>query len=308
MTRRGSEGWDRPPGPGPGAVDVLIPTRNRPAELAVTLAGLAAQDGPDFDVVISDQSSHVPSWDHPAAEAMVRVLQAQGRQVRLLRHLPARGLAEHRHFLLGTARAPAVLFLDDDVWLEPGTLARLSAALEGSGAGFVGAAVQGLSYLGDRRPEEQEPFERWEGGRVHPERIRRGEPGFRRWTLHNAANLVHIASRLGLAAGEWQLYKVAWVGACVLYDRAALLACGGFGFWDQLPSAHAGEDVAVQWRVMERYGGAGLVPSGAVHLESPTTVSDRSADAAEILLGGTDADRPDPPPGHRRISEGEPHV
>ena len=289
MTRRHSGDWDRPPGTAVTALDVLIPTRNRPAELAVTLAGLAAQDGPDFDVVISDQSTQVPSWNHPAAEAMVRVLEAQGRRVRLLRHLPARGLAEHRHFLLEASAAPAVLFLDDDVWLEPGMLSRLAEALEQSGAGFVGAAVQGLSYLSDRRPEEQAPFELWEDGRVQPERVRRSQSGFSRWTLHNAANLVHIASRLGLAAGEWQLYKVAWVGACVLYDRAALLDSGGFGFWDQLPAAHAGEDVAAQWRVMERYGGAGLVPSGAVHLESPTTVSDRSADAAEILLGGSAA-------------------
>ncbi|MCC3278630.1 glycosyltransferase [Arthrobacter sp. zg-Y40] len=287
MTRRGSADWGLPSTPRPAAVDVLIPTRNRPAELAVTLAGLAAQDGPDFNVTISDQSTHVPSWNHPAAEAMVRVLEAQGHRVRLLRHLPARGLAEQRHFLLENAAAPAVLFLDDDVWLEPGMLAGLAGALASSGAGFVGAAVQGLSYLPDSRPDEEAPFELWDTGKVEPERIRRGEPGFERWTLHNAANLAHVASRLGLPAGEWQLYKVAWVGACVLYNRTALLDCGGFGFWDQLPPGHAGEDVAAQWRVMERYGGAGLVPSGAVHLESPTTVTDRTADAAEILLGGS---------------------
>ncbi|UWX97090.1 glycosyltransferase [Arthrobacter zhaoxinii] len=300
MTRRWSGDWAQPSGSGPAEVDVLIPTRNRPAELAVTLAGLAAQDGPDFSVVISDQSTDVPSWNHPAAEAMVRVLQAQGRTVRLLRHLPARGLAEQRHFLLGEAAAPLVLFLDDDVWLEPDMLVRLTAALEASGAGFVGAAVQGLSYLSDRRPEEQQPFQLWEDGRVQPERIRRGGPGFSRWTLHNAANLAHVASGLGIPTGDWQLYRIAWVGACVLYDRRALLACGGFGFWDQLPAGHAGEDVAAQWRVMERFGGAGMVPSGAVHLESPTTVSDRTADAAELLLGADGQDAPLSKPPQRR--------
>lgn len=288
MTRRGAADWARPPQPGTAAVDVLIPTRNRPAELAVTLAGLAAQDAPDFTVVISDQSTRTPSWNHPAGEAMVRVLEAQGRPVRLLRHLPARGLAEQRHFLLEQATAPLVLFLDDDVWLEPGTLALLAAALAESEAGFVGAAVQGLSYLRDRRPAEQEPFQVWPGRKVQPERIRRGKPGFERWPLHNAANMAHVASGLALQPGEWQLYKIAWVGACVLYDRAALLECGGFGFWDQLPPGHAGEDVAAQWRVMEKFGGAAVVPSGAVHLESPTTVTERTADAAQILLGGND--------------------
>ncbi|MFD0823297.1 glycosyl transferase, partial [Micromonospora zhanjiangensis] len=44
-------------------LDVLIPTRDRPAELAVILAGLAAQDRPaEFGVVVSDQSDGQPSW------------------------------------------------------------------------------------------------------------------------------------------------------------------------------------------------------------------------------------------------------
>ncbi|MUU71305.1 hypothetical protein GK109_08740 [Pseudarthrobacter sp. GA104] len=41
----------------PACRDVLTPTCNRPAELAVTLAGLAAQAEPAFAVVISDQST-----------------------------------------------------------------------------------------------------------------------------------------------------------------------------------------------------------------------------------------------------------
>jgi hypothetical protein len=34
---------------------------------------------------------------------------------------------------------------------------------------------------------------------------------------------------------------------------------------------------------MERRGGAGIVPSGAVHLEAPTTVPDRGHDAKERI-------------------------
>ena len=49
-------------------LDVLIPTRNRPAELAVTLSGLAAQEGvPGFGVVVSDQSDGDAAYRHPAA-------------------------------------------------------------------------------------------------------------------------------------------------------------------------------------------------------------------------------------------------
>ncbi|WP_049822196.1 glycosyltransferase [Arthrobacter sp. H41] len=284
MTRWSGE-WGLPAAQVDPEMDVLIPSFTRSAELAVTLAGLAAQDGIDFRVVVSDQTEDAPAYDHPAVQAIIRVLRAQGTQVLLERHLPRRGLAEHRSFLLGISSAPFVLFLDNDVWLEPGTLLRLCSALRSAGCGFIGSAVQGLSYLDDERPSERVELEFWEGGEVLPERIRQDAEGFPRWKLHNAANLVHAAQGLDLDPGSWRLYKVAWVGGCVLFDREALVNCGGFGFWEDLPDAHAGEDVAAQWRVMERYGGAGILPSGAVHLESPTTVTDRTIDAASVVHG-----------------------
>lgn len=283
MSRRWSGEWGRPASARRPALDVLIPSYGRTSELAVTLAGLAGQDGPDFSVTLSDQSSE-PVWDEPSVSAMVRVLRAQGREVNLERNLPRRGVAQQRHFLLQCSSAPAVLFLDNDVWLEPGMIARMHAALEEAGCGFVGAAVQGLSYLDDYRDHELEPLELWERG-VRPERVRPGDSSFERWPLHNAANAAHAAAALNLPPDEWRLYKVAWVGGCVLFNREALVDCGGFNFWDQLPADHAGEDVAAQWRVMERYGGAGILPSGAVHLESPTTVPDRSTDAADVVHG-----------------------
>ncbi|WP_240721328.1 glycosyltransferase family A protein [Pseudarthrobacter sp. NamE5] len=284
MSARSSEQWARRSGvPGQVDVDVLLPTCNRPAELAVTLAGLAGQTEPAFAVVISDQSTGAPGWEHPAAAAMVRVLEAQGRPVTLLRHLPRRGLAEHRQFLLEQSTAEKCLFLDDDVWLEPGALDRLSIALDKLDCGFVGMAPQGLSYLDDRRPEQTAVFEAWDGP-VTPERIRPGEPGFDRWPLHSAANLSHLGADLSLQPGEWVPYRVAWLGGCAMYRRDALNAAGGFSFWTMLPANHAGEDVVAQWQVMERFGGAGILPSGAVHLEAPTTVTDRRVEAYDIVL------------------------
>ncbi|MGX1162863.1 glycosyl transferase family 2 [Arthrobacter sp. SLBN-100] len=284
MSRRSSEQWARRGEvPEQAAVDVLVPTCNRPAELAVTLAGLAGQADPSFHVVISDQSTDAPGWEHPAAAAMVRVLEAQGRPVTLLRHLPRRGLAEHRQFLLDQASAEKCLFLDDDVWLEPGALERLNGALDELDCGFVGMAPQGLSYLDDRRPEQTAGFEAWDGP-VTAERIRPGTPGFERWPLHNAANLSHLSADLSLGPGEWLPYRVAWLGGCVLYRRKALNDAGGFTFWPSLPVEHAGEDVVAQWQVMERYGAAGILPSGAVHLESPTTVTDRRVEAHDVVL------------------------
>jgi hypothetical protein len=42
--------------------------------------------------------------------------------------------------------------------------------------------------------------------------------------------------------------------------------------------------VAAQLAVMHRYGGAGILPSGAYHLEAPTTVTDRDVEAWEVVL------------------------
>jgi GT2 family glycosyltransferase len=261
-------------------LDILVPTCDRPVELATTLAGLAAQGHP-FGLVVSDQSAGRPSYDTPAAQTMLRALRTAGHRVRVGRHLPRRGLAEHRAALLSRSAARYVLFLDDDVWLEPGTVGRLHEAIVTLCCGLVGAAVQGLSYLDDLRPAELAPFERW-AGPPRPERIEPGTPEWERWTLHNAANPVHLA-RQHLRPGErWLPYKIAWVGGCVLYDRRVLEACGGFDFWTDLPESHCGEDVLAQQRVLAAAGGAGILPSGAYHLESPTTVPDRTVQARDV--------------------------
>ncbi|WP_019869506.1 glycosyltransferase family A protein [Salinispora oceanensis] len=265
-------------------LDVLVPTRNRPAELAVTLSGLAAQEGvPDFGVVVSDQSDHAPAYAHPAVAAMVRVLRHRGHPVLLTRRLPRRGMAEHRAALLAASTARYVLCLDDDVWLAPGALHRLVTAIAELGCGFVGNAVHGLSYRQDIRPETHRHYEEWDGPPV-PERIRPGTPQWERALLHPAANLLHVTERLRLPPGSWRAYKVSWIGGCVLYDREKLVDAGGFDFWRRVPERHQGEDVAAQLAVLERHGGAGVLPSGAFHLESPTTVTEREVEAWEVLL------------------------
>lgn len=134
-SRRGSAHWALPAPVTAPRIDVLIPSV-RCAELAVTLAGLAAQDDPPFRVIISDQSDD-GVVTAPAVMAMLRVLHAQGRGIAVHRHLPRRGLAEQRQFLIEQSEAPRLLCLDDDVWLEPGALARLDAALDEIGRAHV---------------------------------------------------------------------------------------------------------------------------------------------------------------------------
>ncbi|GAA2847855.1 glycosyltransferase family A protein [Pseudonocardia halophobica] len=268
---------------GAAAVEVLVPTRNRPVELATTLAGLAAQDHP-FDVVVSDQSDAAASYETDPAQAMIRVLELRGHRVRTRRHLPRRGVVEHRAALLDASTARYVLFLDDDVWLAPGTIALLHEAIVELGCGMVGAAMQGLSHLDDERRAEQEPFERWEGAPV-PETLYPDTPEWERWRLHNAATPVHLARRHLRPGERWLAYKIAWVAGCVLYDREALVAVGGFDFWRDVPEEAVGEDVVAEQRVMAKFGGAGILPSGAVHLESDTTIPDRPVTADGVLRG-----------------------
>ncbi len=261
---------------------MLIPTRDRPADLAASLAGLSAQDE-EFGVVVSDQSGSAPAWTNGAVAGMVRILRHRGHPVLLRRHLPRRGMAEHRAFLLDRSRARYILFLDDDVWLEPGSVARMLTAIDELGCGFVGNFPHGLSYMDDHRPEQEKAYQEWTTRPV-PERIRPRGREWRRANLHAAANLLHLTQRLDLAPGQWRAYKVAWLGACVLYDRAALVAAGGYDFWDRVPPDHVGEDVAAQLRVLARSGAAGVLPSGAYHLESPTTLTDRGMECYDEEL------------------------
>jgi hypothetical protein len=153
--------------------------------------------------------------------------------------------------------------------------------LQDQGCGFVGSAVLGMSYREDVRPHQQ-AIEFWDGS-VEPETVRPDDPRWARHHLHSAANLWHVQQRLGLTRDTQRLYRVAWIGGCVMYDVAKLRESGGFGFWHELPEAHCGEDVLAQLRVMARHGGCGLIPSGAYHQELPTTVPERECDAPKVL-------------------------
>jgi glycosyltransferase involved in cell wall biosynthesis len=263
-------------------LDILIPTYCRPVALAVTLTSLIGQTFTDFRLVISDQTEDSNPAETAEVKTALRVLQAQGHPVEVYKHLPRRGMAEQRQFLLDQASAPYVLFIDDDLILEPFVVGKMAEVLQEENCGFVGSAVIGLSYINDHRPHQQ-AIELWEGP-VQPEVVRPGTPQWERYTLHNAANLYHVQQQLGFTPDKPGKYRVAWVGGCAMYDTAKLRAVGGFNFWRDLPSAHCGEDVLAQQRVMARYGGCGLIPSGVYHQELPTTLPERSFNAPEVLI------------------------
>jgi glycosyltransferase involved in cell wall biosynthesis len=214
-------------------VDVLIPTCGRPAALAVTLACLLGQTQRELRVVVFDQTEGTNPFGTPEVLAVVRVLRARGHEVELHRHLPRRGLAEHRQYLLDQARSRYCLFLDEDVILEPGVVERLHRTIAEEGCGLVACGLIGLSFEDNVRPHDQ-AFETWDGP-VEPELVTPGSPAWERARLHSAANLHHLQQTLRLPPGTRLRYSLAWGTGCVLYDVEALRDAGGFAFWRDLP-------------------------------------------------------------------------
>lgn len=206
-------------------VDILIPTYNRPAALAVTLTSLAAQTFQDWRLIISDQGEEADAASAAEVRAAASVLSLHGRQVEIHKHLPRRGMAEQRQFLLDQVQAPYILTLDDDLILEPWVLANMVKGIREEGCGFVGNSVIGLSYI----DTHQQKIEFWERP-VRPEAIEPGSKEWNRYELHNAANLLHAQQALGLTPETARKYKVAWVAACVLYDTEKLHSAGGYKF------------------------------------------------------------------------------
>lgn len=263
-------------------VDVLIPTYNRRTGLAVVLTSLLGQTFTDFDVIVSDQSDdRAETIDSVEVQTVARALRYRGHRVDLHHHLPRLGMAEQRQFLLDQSQASLLHYLDDDVALDPFVMANMLGVLLREGCGFVGAAAVGLGALEDIRPHQQQ-IEVWDGP-VVPESFDPETVPWDRHLINNAANPLHLEQRL-VRNGEVVRYKVAWVGgANVLYDRQKLLAVGGFSFWDRLPPEHAGEEVVVQFLLIRRFGGCGVLPSGTYHLGLPTNVPVRTRNATELF-------------------------
>ena len=262
-------------------VEVLIPSGGRKTGLAVVLTSLFGQTFREFDVVVSDQGDDETMLDSAEILTIVRALEYRGRRVRLFRHTPKRGMAEHRHFLLSQSVADYVHFLDDDVLLEPEVMERMLSVIQAEGCGFVGCAATGLSFINDVRPDQQQ-IELWDGP-VRPETFDWENLPWDRHKVNNAANPLHLAAKL-VTGDKAVRYKVAWIGgANVLYDRAKLIDVGGFSWWDQLPPDHAGEEVLAQFLLLRKYGGCGILPSGTYHLELPTLIPNREVNATSLF-------------------------
>lgn len=124
----------QPAGPLP-AVSVLIPARDEELSIADSVAAALKSEGVELEVVVLDDASK----DRTAE--IVRSLAARDPRVRLAAAPPLPpGWCGKQHAcatLAGLARFPVLVFLDADVRLAPGGLARAVAFLERTGAGLV---------------------------------------------------------------------------------------------------------------------------------------------------------------------------
>jgi glycosyltransferase involved in cell wall biosynthesis len=201
-------------------VDILLPTYNRLLSFVMTLSGIASQSLRNLHVIIADQSQH-PAEHSQEVRSLLRVIEARGRSIEYHCRPPIHGIAEQRDFLLNRATAQNVLYLDDDVFMEPWVIEKLLEVLQSERCGFVGAFPAGLSHRDDVRPQQQ-IVEYWEGS-VQPEAIDPASPQWERWQLHRAANHYHVSQSLN--PGEFRLYKVAYysqVPSTVLNDAGTV--------------------------------------------------------------------------------------
>lgn len=111
-------------------VSVIVPTRDRPRALEACLTALAAQQGPDFEVLVVDDGGDAPL--EPGLEAVLGRLRVQ-----LLRQTNA-GPSAARNLGLRQARGRFVAFTDDDCRPRPDWLSRVLPLLEVPHAVLVG--------------------------------------------------------------------------------------------------------------------------------------------------------------------------
>lgn len=123
-------------------VSVLIPTKDRPQLLPITLTALAFQTFPDFEIIIRDESQAFSSigGNSSVSQAIDLLATKSGVSVKYLRDVQSRGIAAARKELLSYSKADLIWFVDDDTAPEPQCLEKLVETQLKHDAGFVQGA------------------------------------------------------------------------------------------------------------------------------------------------------------------------
>lgn len=130
-------------------VSVLIPTKNRPEELALALRSILAQTVLPRQIVIVDQS--IDARSRAALDLQIREAGSALRQISLVyvREPRLSGTAAARNRLMELAEAEILLFVDDDAELEHEFIEELLAVYEDRPeAGGVSGIIINYSVAG----------------------------------------------------------------------------------------------------------------------------------------------------------------
>jgi GT2 family glycosyltransferase len=176
------------------ALTAIICTHARPHYLAACLAGLGAQQGGGYDIVVVDSASPAP-----AAAEIAQLAAAAG--ARLIRAERA-GLSHARNLGLAASRTAWTAFLDDDAVPAPDWALRMTDA--------IAALPPGAAALGGRIiPEWESPL-----------------PG---WWPHSLRGVLTIVEWDGVGEEGRDLPQgVAVYGANMAFRTDALRGIGGF--------------------------------------------------------------------------------
>jgi glycosyltransferase involved in cell wall biosynthesis len=148
----------------PPLISVIIPTYGREEPLKDTIVDVLNQNYPNFEVIVVDQTQvHEPETqaflDEKAQEGKIQLFKLQWAS-----------LPGARNFAVRRAKGDIMLFLDDDVRLEPGFLAAHAKNYERSEVGAVAGRVFDRMKLSDHAegleiedlpPEAMDPGIAW---------------------------------------------------------------------------------------------------------------------------------------------------
>ncbi|WP_426573128.1 glycosyltransferase family 2 protein [Aquihabitans sp. McL0605] len=230
--------------------DLILCTRNRPADLATCLTSLIDQRAPADHVLIVDASD-----DLEAAEVQAVVDGHPDLPIELIRAQP--GLPAQRNLGVHRSTAAIVHFLDDDTVLEPGYFAAILEQFAADDRPLSDPlAVLGVGGLPTDLPP---PRAAGLQGRLAPGSVRPGA--------------VLPSGRGVLASGLIEPTEVDWLSGCAMSFRRPVLLAEPFD--EGLEGYALGEDLELTYRVRQ-HGRLIVDPAARLeHRESPRNRWDR---------------------------------
>ena len=227
-------------------VDVVIPTRDRPVQLARCLSALANQTFDRFGVIVVDDGG-TASAERLAPNAVRRAI-----ATRWVRNDAPVGAGTSRNRGVALSQAPYVVFLDDDCVPAPEVIARHHRALA-SAAGPVVSLGPILAPPRHRLPV----WTHWDADRLQREYARLNSGQRRpRWTHLYTGNVGVRRSDFTAVGGfdhrftrqeDIELgYRLACLGCRFTFDPAAVVwhhSDRALRTWTQIPASSAHFDV-----------------------------------------------------------------